>query len=207
MGGLLRDMLIEKLCGMPIQPGDVDLVIDGAGSTTELQEQLVSFFLSRNDFGGVKCRVSPNGVIFDIWRIEDHVNIRFAPQPHTILQLLQHNLIDIDGILWNAGNGDLHDYGSMAAVNVGRIDLLGSSGISPAFLSVQAAHVIVVAHKTGFSISEQARQFIGRGWEDHYREKLVEVVKRKLRLNGCQATDLVLEFLATPPSYAETGTK
>src|SRR5947209_5139706 len=75
MGGLLRNLLLEELRALPMSNADVDLVIKGASSSTELRDRLERYCIRQNEFGGAKCRISLTGVIFDVWRIEDHVGM------------------------------------------------------------------------------------------------------------------------------------
>src|SRR5216683_699381 len=60
MGGLLRNLLLEQLRGLPVSNADVDLVINGAGCGTELRDRLADYCISQNEFGGAKCQVSKN---------------------------------------------------------------------------------------------------------------------------------------------------
>src|SRR5436305_10279410 len=67
MGGLLRDLLLERIQGIEARPGDIDIVVFGAASIHEIQSKLGSTRLSTNAFGGVKCKLRPNGILFDLW--------------------------------------------------------------------------------------------------------------------------------------------
>ena len=104
MGGLLRDMLLNRRSQVSSQPSDVDMVIFGATSIDEIRSRLKDTIHSNNAFGGLKCQVRAEGMVFDLWRVEDHANIAAAPEPHTIEQLLKFNLLDIDAILWDPCN-------------------------------------------------------------------------------------------------------
>src|SRR5581483_2429870 len=101
MGGLLRDLFLERALHIRAKPSDLDLVVFGAESVQDVRNKLGSAILATNSFGGVKCRLRSTGLVFDLWRVEDHTNMVRARQPHTIEQLLQHNLLDIDAILWD----------------------------------------------------------------------------------------------------------
>ncbi len=103
-----------------------------------------------------------------------------APEPHTIEQLLRHNLLDIDAVLWDTGTGCLHDCGCQAAIQAGGIDLMGDQGICWNFLAPQAAHVLVVAFKTDFPLSDRASDFIRAACDAGRREDLLRISRRKL---------------------------
>jgi len=180
MGGLLRDLLLNRLLRMDAKPADIDLVIFGANSIDEIRSKLERMTHSTNAFGGVKCQLRPNGMVFDLWRVEDHTNMAMASKPHTIEQLLRHNLLDVDAILWDPVTDCLHDYGCLEAINTGRIGLMGPEGIAQEFLATQVAHVLMIAFKTGFSLSDDVRSFVANA-SAHCRPIDIErTLERKL---------------------------
>jgi hypothetical protein len=160
MGGVVRNLMLERMRGIKVAPADADLVVDGASSIEALRARMGPFYLSANEFGGAKCRLQSHGTVFDVWRIEDHTNMALATRPHTVEQLLRHNLLDVDAIVWEPRTDCLHDCGCRAAIEAGCIDLMGEAGISPRFLAAHAAHIIVVAYKTGLPISDRALDFV-----------------------------------------------
>jgi hypothetical protein len=160
MGGLLRDLLLDRLLGIKAKPADMDIVIFGADSVGEIKSKLRKTTHSTNAFGGVKCQLRGKGITFDIWRVEDHPNMVMAPKPHTIEQLLRHNLLDVDAMLWDPATDCLHDGGCLKSIRVRRIGLAGAEGISDEFPASQVAHVLVIAFKTGFTVSEEVRSFV-----------------------------------------------
>jgi hypothetical protein len=180
IGGLLRDFLLNCIGGMDLKPADMDIVVEGASTAKEVRERLGAAYISPNTFGGAKCRLRKGGLIFDVWRIEDHTNMAKAAKPHTVEQLLRHNLLDIDAVVWSPNIDCLHDCGCLAAIQAGRIDLMGPAGISRNFLAAQTAHVLVVIFKTGFQISEQVRAFIADPYDHGERAEVLKVLRRKL---------------------------
>ncbi|HEV3275805.1 MAG TPA: hypothetical protein VG860_03225 [Terriglobia bacterium] len=180
MGGLLRDLLLEQLNGVHVDPGDLDLVIDGAPSREAVWARLGASYRRRNSFGGAKCRLHPGGPMFDVWRIEDHTNMSEAPTPHTIEQLLRHNLLDVDAILWDIREDCLHDCGCRAAILSHCIDLMGDEGIAPRYLAEQAAHAVLIAFKTGLPLSERAHDFVRGALEAGQGDAMLRIVRRKL---------------------------
>lgn len=180
MGGVLRNLLLVELRELNVSNGDVDLVVNGAKSSSELRDKVRKFCIRQNDFGGAKCQVSSSGVIFDVWRSEDHVGMSSAPQPHTVEQLLRHNLVDVDAILLDLQTGYLYDYGCIAAIQRGKVTLVGQEGISRNFAVAQAAHIILVAFKTAFELSNEALQFIGDVCESaQARSEVLQIAHRK----------------------------
>lgn len=180
MGGLLRDMLLERVQGIEAKPADIDIVISGAGSIQEIQSKLGNTSLSTNAFGGVKCRVRPNGILFDLWRIEDHTNMPKRSGPPTIEQLLRHNLLDIDAILWDPKSDQLHDCGCLKAITAEQIGLESREGISDKVAAAQVAHVLAVAYKTNFPLSDELRSFVVVA-SRHSETAVVEaILERKL---------------------------
>jgi hypothetical protein len=181
MGGLLRNLLLKKLRGLRIENADVDLVINGAQSVSELQTTIKSYWIRQNEFGGAKCRIRPNGIVFDVWRIDDHVTMSSAPRPHSISQLLKHNLLDVDAILVDLQTNDLYDYGCLAAIQRGRIDLLGKEGIAPNVAAAQAAHVTLIGFKTGFEMSDAAVRFVRHTCHSPpLKRNVVRIIARKM---------------------------
>jgi tRNA nucleotidyltransferase/poly(A) polymerase len=82
LGGLLRDLLIQHILKIERTPADVDIVISGANSVDEIKRLLGKGIVSTNAFGGVKCKLRPNGTVFDLWRVEDHTNMALATASH-----------------------------------------------------------------------------------------------------------------------------
>lgn len=160
MGGLLRDLFLDRTLNVEIRPADMDMVIFGASSIDEIHEKLGKTNQTTNSFGGAKCRLRPKGMVFDLWRVEDHTNMASARKPHTIEQLLKHNLLDVDALLWDPATDKLHNYGALEAIAAGRIGLVGRKGISEKFAAAQIAHVLTVCYKTSFPLSENARMFV-----------------------------------------------
>src|ERR1700678_3818994 len=78
MGGLLRDLFLDRTLSGEAGPADMDIVIFGACSLDEIREKLGKTNQTTNSFGGAKCRLRPKGMIFDLWRIEDHANMATA---------------------------------------------------------------------------------------------------------------------------------
>lgn len=196
LGGVVRNLMLLHLRGINVEPADADLVIDGAKSMEALHARLGAFYLSANEFGGAKCRMRPDGVIFDVWRIDDHTNIATEETPHTIEQLLRHNLLDIDAIVWDPVTDSLHDCGCMGAIENGCIDLMGDEGRSPTHLAAQAAHVLVVAYKTGLPISDRAREFLQTASETNERMDLLRISKRKLPEASGEIDNFLEELLS-----------
>ena len=194
MGGVIRNLMLQQLRGIKVAAADADLVIDGASSTEALRVKLGPFYLSANEFGGAKCRVRPRGPVFDVWRIEDHTNMASATRPHTIEQLLRHNLLDIDAIIWEPRTDRLHDCGCLAAIEAGCIDLMGEEGISPSFLAAHAAHIVVIAYKTGLPLSDRALDFVKSTCDAGERPKVIRSSKRKLP-EAANAIDAFLDEL------------
>jgi len=196
MGGFIRDLLIEHVRGTPIEPADYDLVIGGLVSRQELQDKLGCAYIAPNDFGGAKCQIQEDHPIFDIWRIEDHTNMSSAPKPHTIEQLLRHNLLDIDAALWDLSTDFLHDCGCLKAIRAGSIDLMGNDeGISSAFLAPQAAHILAVAFKTAFALSDRASDFVRAVCESGKRADVLRICSRKLTAGSATMECLVENLL------------
>jgi hypothetical protein len=192
MGGALRNLLLKCMRGLLLDNRDLDLVIDGAGSADELRAAVRDYWLQRNDFGGVKCRVRPDGVVFDIWRIEDHVNMCSSESPHAIEELLRHNLLDVDAVVLELQTGVLHDGGCLAAIESGVIDLVGPEGVSQEFPAAQVAHIILVACKTRFELSNECRLFVNERLDDPViRNQVIAIVCRKLGANSVHAEQLL----------------
>jgi len=160
MGGMLRDLLLERVLRVGAKPSDIDIVIFGAESVQDIRSKLGVAILATNAFGGVKCRLRPSGLVFDLWRVEDHTNMGDTPKPHTIEQLLRHNLLDIDAILWDPKTDHLHDCGCLRAITAERIGLQGPEGISKTVIAAQIVHVLTVGYKTGFPLSDDVRSFV-----------------------------------------------
>jgi len=189
MGGVLRNLLLQCMRGLSLPNRDLDLVVGGAASADELRAAVEDYSPHRNDFGGVKCRVRPDGLVFDIWRIEDHVNMSLEEEPASITELLNHNLIDIDAVLLDLETDTLHDAGCLAAIERGVIDLQGTAGISKNFAAAQVAHIVLVARKTGFEVSHNAELFI--------RERL------RIASNRADVVAIMARKLQTEPTHAE----
>jgi hypothetical protein len=180
MGGLLRDMLMQKILKLEQTRTDVDMVISGADSIDEIKDKLGTVIRSTNAFGGVKCQLRPNGTVFDLWRVEDHTNMARARKPHSIEQILRHNLLDVDAILWDAATDCLHDCGCVRAIEARRIGLMGAEGISREFLATQVAHVLVVAFKTNFTLSDELRSFVADASARCRPSDIEKAIERKL---------------------------
>jgi len=196
MGGLLRNLMIEQICGFRVRSADVDLVVDGADSRNELVARLRSYCIRQNDFGGAKCQIRPDGIVFDVWRIEDHVTMSSTTRPHTVNQLLRHNLLDVDAILLDLQTDYLYDYGSRASIQRGQISLLGKEGISNAFAAAQAAHIILTAFKTGFELSSDALHLVREICESaNARTDVIRMVNKKMPEAGVQLEEFLRALL------------
>jgi len=180
MGGLLRDLLLEHVLGIEARPADIDIVVFGAGSIHEVQSKLGNTNLSTNAFGGAKCHIRPDGVLFDLWRVEDHANMAKTSEPHTIEQLLRHNLLDIDAILWDPKSDRLHDFGCLQAIAAERIGLKGRQGISEKVAAAQVAHVLAVAYKTNFPLSDEVRSFVASASRRCAPSEVERILERKV---------------------------
>jgi hypothetical protein len=180
MGGLLRDLFLDRTLNIEARPADMDLVIFGAGSIDEIRERLGKTNQTTNSFGGAKCRLRPKGLIFDLWRVEDHTNMAVARRPYTIEQLLRHNLLDVDALLWDPVAGSLHNCGALEAIAAGRIGLVGRKGISGKFAAAQVAHVLTVSYKTNFPLSDDARAFVVEASHHCQATEVEAILERKM---------------------------
>jgi hypothetical protein len=180
MGGFLREMLLANPPNDRGKPHDVDLVIAGANSIDEIRRVLGDAHQSTNSFGGAKCRLRPDGLVFDLWRIEDHTNMAAAPKPHTIEQLLRHNLLDVDAILWEPASDCLHDCGCLDAITAGCIGLMGPEGVSEKFIAAQLVHILIVAYKTNFTLSEEIRDFVAVSSQRCAPGEIERMLERKI---------------------------
>jgi hypothetical protein len=133
-------------------------------------------------------------VIFDVWRIEDHANMAVAPPPHTIEQLLRHNLLDVDAVLWESRTGYLHECGCQAAIRSGCIDILGEAGISQTHLAAQGAHILLTALKTGLRLSERALAFLRSVADGEERDEMLRIARRKLPESDAEIRSLLDEL-------------
>jgi hypothetical protein len=200
MGGVLRDLLLQEFKGIKVSNADVDLVVNGADSSSELCDKLRHYCLRQNDFGGAKCQVSPSGVIFDVWRIEDHVGMSSAPEPHTIEQLLRHNLLNVDAALIDLQTGYLYDFGCIAAIHQAKIALVGQAGISRRFAAAQAAHIILIAFKTGFALSIEALEFVREACDNAQGvSDVMRIVLRKKPRTASQVEAFLNDLLEEEP--------
>lgn len=180
MGGLLRDLLLQRVLRIQVKPSDIDVVIFGANSISEIQKSLGNAILATNAFGGVKCRLRPRGAVFDLWRVEDHTGTARTTTPHTIEQLLRHNLLDIDAIAWNPKTDCLYDCGCLKAITAERIGLQGPEGISRRAVAPQIAHVLSVAYKTSFPLSNDVRSFIADASYRSSAGAVAQILERKI---------------------------
>jgi hypothetical protein len=180
MGGLLRDLLLERVLQIEAKPADIDIVIFGAASVHEIRGKVGNTVLSKNAFGGVKCRLRPSGPLFDLWRAEDHTKMAGTPKPHTIEQLLRHNLLDIDAILWDPKTDRLHDCGCLKAITAERIGLQGHQGVSETVVAPQIAHVLTVAYKTNFPLSDEVRSFVASASRRCAPAEVETILERKI---------------------------
>jgi hypothetical protein len=180
MGGLLRDLLLERALHIRAKPSDIDVVIFGAESVEDVRSKLGSAILATNSFGGVKCRLRSSGLVFDLWRAEDHTNMASARKPLTIEQLLQHNLLDIDAILWDPKTDRLHDGGCLKAIIAERIGLQGQEGISQTVVAAQIVHVLTVAYKTNFPLTDDLRRFIVAASQRCPAHDVEDILDRKI---------------------------
>jgi hypothetical protein len=179
LGGIIRNLLLNELRGIELENGDVDVVINGAATTGDLQSKIQDFIVRQNEFGGAKCRLSYEGLLFDVWRLDDHVSLSITPGPHTLLHLLQHNVIDVDAVVWEPKTDLLHDYGCIRAIRRGRIELI-KDGIACDFAPAQVAHILIVAAKTGFELSQEAANFIRDVCSDNQKQtEVAKVLRRK----------------------------
>lgn len=178
MGGLPRNLLMNRLGGAGINPVDADIVVFGAGSIDDLRSKLRGTVCSTNTFGGIKCQLRRNGMVFDLWRAEDHTNMPKSPAP-TVRSLLEHNLLNVDAVAWEPGTGVLHDLGCLDSIAERRIDLVGKQGISDSFLAAQAAHMLIVVFKTGFEISVNARAFLADASARSKPGEIARILQRK----------------------------
>jgi hypothetical protein len=162
VGGLLRDLFLDRTLNIEPRPADIDIVIFGAGSIDEIRKKLRKTKTNQttNSFGGIKYRFRPQGIIFDLWRIEDHANMDAAQKPYSIEQLLKHNLLDVDALALDYKTGNLHNYGALEALAEGHIGLVGREGKSAKFAAAQIAHVLAVCYKTNFPLTDDARAFV-----------------------------------------------
>jgi hypothetical protein len=196
MGGFLRDLLLDGLPKDVSKPIDVDLVVSGAQSVDEIRNALGNVNQSTNAFGGVKCQLRPNGLVFDLWRIEDHSNMALASKHPTIEQLLRHNLLDVDAILWEPITDCLHECGCLDAIAAGRIGLMGREGISRAFIAAQAAHALVVAYKTNFELSEGVCDFIVTSSQRSAAGEIDRILERKVPYAAVQVEAFLKDILS-----------
>jgi hypothetical protein len=196
MGGRLRDLLLDHILESRAKPADVDIVIFGANSIDEIKRKLGTATCSTNAFGGVKCQLRPGGMVFDIWRVEDHTNMTKASKPHTIEQLLRHNLLDVDAILWEPEIDRLHDYGCMKAIETERIGLMGPDGISQEFLIAQLVHVLAIAFKTGFALSDDVRSFVTNASARCRPADIIAALERRLPQAATQIELLLNDLLS-----------
>ena len=200
MGGLLRNLMLEKIRGFRVSSADVDLVVDGADSTGELVAKVRDYCIRQNDFGGAKCQIRPGGIVFDIWRIDDHVTMSSTPRPHTVNQLLRHNLLDVDAILLDLQTHYLYDYGCQAAIQHGHISLLGKEGISNDFAAAQSAHIILTAFKTGFELSSNALHLVRETCESaNVKRDIIRMVSKKMPEARVQIEEFLYLLLKEEP--------
>lgn len=199
VGGVVRDLLLAQLRGIEKPVGDIDLVIKGAASSQELRILLDDFESRANRMGGIKFSVRPKGVRFDVWRIEDHVNLMVSGPPYTIERLLRHFLLDIDAVVWDPRTGSLYDYGCLRAIQAGTIDLLGTEGISRELAPVQAAHILLIKHGTRFSLATSACDLIRETWRSRKQDEVYAVLQEKQPGAMRALGQLIQEVLADLP--------
>jgi hypothetical protein len=180
MGGVLRDLLLDHILKIHTKLADVDIVVFGAASVDEVKDKLGKATQSTNAFGGIKCQPRSNGMIFDVWRVEDHTNMAIESRRHDIAQLLRHNLLDVDAILWEPKTDQLHDCGCMNAIPARRIGLMGPQGISRDSVAAQIAHVLAIAFKTGFQLSDDVLSFVRDASARCPPEDIARILERKL---------------------------
>jgi hypothetical protein len=193
LGGLVRNFLLEALRGLKLASSDVDIVIKGPESRGELQRVIQGFSIRQNDFGGYKCLIRPDGLVFDIWRIQDHASI--SSPPYNAEQLLRHNLLDVDALAWEVKTEYLHDYGCIAAIERASINLL-TEGIAPNFLPAQVAHILITTMKTRFEVSDEVRRFVRHVCDSPQNTRdVVAILRRKAPASSAELEEFLDDFL------------
>jgi len=116
---------LQSILGVETQPADIDIVVCGARSLDEIKSKLGSAIQSTYAFGGVSCQLRTGGMVFDLWRIEDHTNMAGEPQTHDLEQSLRHNVLEVEAILWDPASDALQDCSLSGCI--GRIKLATKS--------------------------------------------------------------------------------
>jgi len=166
VGGTLRDILVAPESGHPIQPRDIDIIVDGA-TADELQQLLLPDLLleRRTRFGGLHlAQQLPSGprVLFDIWTLADNWGFHSKNIPPRIDDFPSTTFLNIDScavelLPTHAGPPRLFDRGFFAGIAARTLDLNYAPNPYP---YVCAARSLLLAARLDFSLTRPLAEFI-----------------------------------------------
>lgn len=166
VGGTLRDILAAPESGHPIQPRDIDIIVDGATADQLQQLLLPDLQLERRTrFGGLHlAQLLPSGlrVLFDIWTLADTWGFHSKKIPPRIDDFPSTTFLNIDScavelLPTHAGPPRLFDLGFFAGIAARTLDLNYAPNPYP---YVCSARSLLLAARLDFALARPLAEFI-----------------------------------------------
>jgi len=158
-GGALRNLFIAAIHGSAPPTCDIDVFIGGLPADFPLADALTGWALEVTDLQGLRWRPAASGYAFDLCLLPRFVVIERLGLSADLENFLLGIDFSVNAAVYQAKTGSVFQRGSIEAVKRRVIDF--NSGLV-ADRDIMIYRNFLLAHKTGFQISEPVFTFLRR---------------------------------------------
>jgi len=186
-GGAIRNIIIALIHGSAPPTPDIDIFIGGLQRNFPLQHALAGQTFEQTDLKGFRWHPEGSRLPYDLCLLPDFVIIEACHLAPTMENLLNSIDFTVNAILFDVRDRSLVEKGCTKDIRKRRIDF--NCHLIPN-RELIAYRILLMGHKTGFTLSEAVFEFLKHRLELDAVTHLLKIIRSKL---DKQTADAVTE--------------
>lgn len=195
-GGALRNIIIEEIHAEKLPTKDIDVFIGGLETGFPLAEILNDQEVEATDLKGLHWFPEFSAYVYDLCLVPDFIVIQACHLEPTLENLLTSIDFTVNAIAYDVGEQKLIENGCAEAIQARRIAF--NTGRIPD-IQLIAYRILLVGHKTGFSLAPPVFQFIREKLD---LDRLIQLKRLFQAKVGKQTTNAIMDLYRHLCKYA-----
>ena len=176
-GGAIRNIIIDLVHGSAPPTPDIDIFIGGLPRDFSLPHALADQLIEHTDLKGFRWHPEGSQLAYDLCLLPDFVIIEACHLEPTMDNLLSSIDFTVNAIVFDVRDRSLAENGCTADIRARRIDF--NCHVIPN-RELIAYRVLLMGHKTGFTLSETVFDFLKHRLELDAVTHLLKIIRSKL---------------------------
>jgi len=156
-GGAIRNLIIGCLHGYSPATHDIDVFIDGLSADFRLERALWGERTEHTELGGIRWYPEPSQYVWDLWLLPNFIIIKSFNLSPSVTVLLENIDFNVNAVIYEPFSQRLQQRGCLHAIRQKAFDF---NTLRIADKAMIAYRILVIRHKTDFTLSERLFAFL-----------------------------------------------